>query len=88
MKTVRYLVAAAALLAAAACSQADGITTPRTPAAPRMDGAFMGSGGFTAPAEPDGVTSEGTGSSLPPMPGDTTNNDAPGRGGGFIGSGG
>ena len=87
MKTVRCFLAAAALLAAAACSPADGITTPRTPATPRMDGGFMGSGGFTAPAGSDGITSSGDGSTLPPAPGDTTGNGATGRGG-YIGSGG
>jgi hypothetical protein len=75
MKHLRYFLAAAALLAAAACSQADGITSPSSPAAPRHDEGFGGS---------DGVTSTGTG--LPPAPGDTTGNGSVDRGG-FIGTG-
>lgn len=81
MKPVRYFLAAAALLAAAACSRADGITSPSV-AAPRMNGANV--------PEPDGaggVTSTGTGTGLPPAPGDTTGNGSVDRGG-YMGSGG
>jgi hypothetical protein len=80
MKPVRYFLAAAALLAAAACSRADGITSPSS-AAPRMNGANVPEPGA------GGVTSTGTGTPLPPAPGDTTGNGSVDRGG-YMGSGG
>jgi hypothetical protein len=86
MKHVRYFLAAAALLAAAACSQAGGITSPES-ADPRTDG-YIGSGGFVGEPQPDGITSTGVGATLPGAPADSA--QTPGGGGraGYIGSGG
>jgi hypothetical protein len=83
MKHLRYLLAATALLAAAACSQADGITGPRTPATPRRDGGFMGSDAAVGTGGDAGVNSVGgSGPTLPSAPADSNQVDR----GGFMGS--
>jgi hypothetical protein len=88
MKHVRYSLAAAALLAAAACSQADSIT-PLDPAPPRMDGGYMGSGAAvdSTSGGSGGVNSSGTGGTLPGVPGDSAQAGGGGDRGGYMGSG-
>lgn len=79
MRSARYLMAALALLAAAACARTDAITSVQSPPAARHD------------IDPGDGTLSGseTNSTLPPLPGDTTGPGAVERGsGGFLGSGG
>ena len=83
MSTRSALGSALALLAAAACSQADGITGPRTPATPRLNGGFMGSDAAVGSGGSDGgVNSSGSTPTLPSAPADTNAVDR----GGFMGS--
>jgi hypothetical protein len=87
MRSVRHLLTAVALLAAAACANSDGITSPRSTAPPRLDGGFIGSGGL-AGDDADGVTSGTPTGGGVTAPGDTTQAGGGGERGGFIGSGG
>lgn len=51
MKSVRYLLAAAVLLGAAACAAPDSVTAPQAPPAARhdADGGIMGGDGIDLP---------------------------------------
>jgi hypothetical protein len=88
MRSVRHLLTAAALLAAAACANSDGITSPRSTAPPRLDGGYMGSGGLVDPGEDaGGITSSAPAGGVP-LPGDSTEAGGGGERGGYMGSGG
>lgn len=88
MKQVRYLLTAAALLAAAACANADGITSPRSAAPPRLDGGFIGSGGRAGSDDDAGGITSGTSAGALTVPDDSTAATGGEGRGGFIGSGG
>jgi opacity protein-like surface antigen len=80
MSKARYLLAAAALFAAAACSRADSITAPERRAQPRYDGGYIGSG-YNVTNDTTTLDGGYIGSGYNTAP-DTTQ-----RGGGYIGSG-
>jgi hypothetical protein len=88
MRSVRHLLTAAALLAAAACANADGITSPRSAAPPRLDsGGFIGSGAFEPPADSTSGIASGAAAGEVTAPTDGTQAGGGGERGGFIGSG-